>query len=112
MNGCGLLEIHQSDIQALIKLEELHLARNRISVLEQNLFTFNPKITEIDLSDNKIIHVESSVFMSLKILKKLNFKDNPCYSSEKAYDNRFEVLNLALSIQLNCFDKEIYKKEV
>lgn len=108
ITDCNLLEVHQSDLKPFSKLEKLLLNRNQITFLEQDLFKFNPNIIRLGFADNKIVHVESSVFVGLKSLKFLDFRNNPCHSDTA--DTRFNVLNLELSIQLNCHDKETYKK--
>lgn len=109
ITDCKLMEIHQSDLKPYPMLEKMMLSSNHLAYLEHDLFKFNPKITRLSFADNEIVHVESSVFIELKNLKFLNFKNNLCFSGE-ADNNRFEVLNLVLSIQLECFDKELYKK--
>lgn len=108
--SCELKEIHQGNLKPFAQLESLHLSNNKISVLEHDLFKFNPKLVRIRVNGNQISHVESSVFIDLKNLKSLNFINNLCFSDE-ADKNRLDVLNLELSIQLSCFDKEMYKKE-
>lgn len=110
IHSCELKEIHRENLKPFAQLESLHLSNNEISVLEHDLFKFNPKLVRIRVNGNQISHVESSVFIDLKNLKSLNFINNLCFSDE-ADKNRLDVLNLELSIQLSCFDKEMYKKE-
>lgn len=109
ITNCQLKEIHQSDLKPFSKLEKIFVQSNNLAVLEQELFKYNPKIMRMNFADNNIVHVESSVFINLQNLQFLNFNNNPCYS-DYINDNHLSVLNLVLSIQLECFDKEIYKE--
>ncbi|KAL7013046.1 hypothetical protein ACKWTF_015173 [Chironomus riparius] len=98
---CGLLEIHQSDLMHLTRLEYLDLDKNNIEVIEDGLFDFNPSMRFIFFSNNKIFEIHPEVFDHLTKLRYLYMERNQCINMN-ARDSLHGVKDVIKQFKLNC----------
>jgi len=98
---CGLLEIHQSDLMHLTRLEYLDLESNEVEVIEDGLFDYNPSMRFISISYNKIIEVHPEVFDHLTKLMYLYLERNKCISMN-ARNSPSGVKDVIKQIKLKC----------
>lgn len=99
--SCGLLEIHQSDLMYLTRLEYLDLEGNEVEVIEDGLFDYNPSMRFISISYNKIIEVHPEVFDHLTKLMYLYLERNKCINMN-ARDSSSGVKDVIKQIKLKC----------
>ncbi|CAG9810614.1 unnamed protein product [Chironomus riparius] len=105
IDNCNLKEVHQEDLKPFPKLIELHLTSNKLEVLEEDLFDFNPDLEFIHFWDNKIVHIEPNVFDHLSKLSYLYLLYNSCID-KKAKNSTSEVKNVIQAAKSQCINSE------
>ncbi|XP_070508532.1 uncharacterized protein [Chironomus tepperi] len=88
-----LKEIHQMDLMAYPKLNNLFLSSNDIEIIEDGLFDYNLDIEVIIFENTKIFHIGLTVFGNLRKLVTLFLNGNKC-------TNSYSVNNRALSLKV------------
>lgn len=101
----SICEVTQSDFKPFPELKELDMHENKITILEDGLFDFNPKLVFISFSRNKIFRIESKVFHGLINLEYLYLTHNECID-EFAYNDRDLVKFLVTKTKEACNEKE------
>ncbi|XP_070490736.1 uncharacterized protein [Chironomus tepperi] len=71
-------EVSQEDFKPFVNLKELDMHENKITVLEDGLFDYNPKLVFVSFSKNQIYRIGSTVFDNLSNLKYLYLTHNEC----------------------------------
>ncbi|CAG9810392.1 unnamed protein product [Chironomus riparius] len=84
---CGLKVIHQSDLEPFVNLLYFDLSYNSIEVIEEGLFSYNPKLKAVGLWESKIIHIDSKVFDSLNDLSCIWLDNVPCIGFNACEDD-------------------------
>jgi hypothetical protein len=77
-NVAGMKEIHQSDLKQFPRLRFFSLWNNAITVVEQDLFKFNPELEYVHLNGNKITQIHPTVFDHLSKLVMLSLEPSMC----------------------------------
>lgn len=101
-----LREIRQTDLQPFLKLKFINLDRNIITILETDLFKFNPQLKYFSAQNNRILCIESKVFDLLNDLNYLLLSGND-YELENVKNNRTKVINLTKEIKQKCSRSQI-----
>lgn len=101
-------ELHASDLEAFPNLVELDLHENKIRILEDGLFQYNPNMKFISFSNNKIVHIDSNVFDGLNNLIYLYLTANRCIS-RGAYKSSSQVMDVIADVKEFCIDSEYLK---
>jgi uncharacterized phage infection (PIP) family protein YhgE len=105
----GLKAIFKEDLEPFDKLKALWLHVNNIEVLEQDLFSGNPKLEYLNLDNNQIKFIHLTVFENLKNLKILWLYFNTCIVQDVA-NNPSGVLALIQTAKDQCTsDVALYK---
>lgn len=112
----GLLEIRQSDLKTIPKIVHLRLNANKIAVLEDGLFDYNPALVYVDLSFNEIYRIGTKVFDNMKSLQNLNLEGNACVKSSGKYTQVYiedtpdldESLEVAIT---NCSGPDYFRMQ-
>jgi len=86
-----LKEIHQSDLKVFPNLVYFNLGSNRIEVIEEGLFDFNPNLEFVEFYEIRIIHIDPNVFDHLNKLRYFLFSNVLCV--------RQNVFNLTEQVQ-------------
>lgn len=102
IENAGLTRISKDDLrQTEEKLTFLSLRFNKISVIDSDLFIYNPNLATIDLFSNQIKIVGKGAFEILNKLTSMDFEGNSCLS-EEAFNDRMKVLALMQKIVDRC----------
>jgi len=99
----GLRRIAKSNLESMPELMVLWLPKNKIEVIESDLFTFNTKLTRIDFSENNVKHIGTQTFNQLNQLESVNFNSNPCISTNAQGSYGIQILKQQLYL---CQDSE------
>lgn len=114
VNDGNLQEITKHDLEQFgAKLIRLMLSRNRIEVIDADLFEYNKNLETFYIDDNKIKHIETSAFNELKLLNSIDFGPNPCVPQELNDDlttSHSEVFKLIKIVGKECKDPNYYIK--
>jgi hypothetical protein len=100
INDAGMKEIRQSDLKQFPRLRYLYLYKNAITIVERELFKFNPELEHIGLDDNKISQIHPTVFDHLNKLSELSLDLNVCINAYAT--GRSHVVNLLRSVKQEC----------
>lgn len=84
------------------KLKNLWLYDNDITVIQADLFQYNPNLEFINLGDNKVAQVELGAFNGLDKLHTLWLFSNPCRNGIYDDKNRTQLLMQIKEIEANC----------
>jgi Leucine-rich repeat (LRR) protein len=95
------------DLRFLSNLKVLDLETNDLEVLQSNLFTYNPRLTQIILKKNKIKFISANVFASLR-LSVLNLEENLCISEQATNE---AITELRQSVERSCTAPEFLLKK-
>jgi len=106
IENCHLKEIQQSDLKPFGELVLLGLSQNDIEIIEDGLFSFNPKLEDINFSSNRIIHIGTQAFENLNNLIYLILNSNNCID-EQAYDDAKEMARVIKLTKTACKDPTI-----
>ncbi|KAL7012111.1 hypothetical protein ACKWTF_014639 [Chironomus riparius] len=105
IHNCNLMEVHQEDLKPFSKLVQLHLSFNKLEVLEEGLFDFNPDLEFINFWENKIVNIAPNVFDHLSKLSYLYLLSNSCID-KKAENSISEVKNVIQAAKSQCINSE------
>lgn len=106
---CHIEEVHQADLKPFSKLKSLSLENNKIQIVENGLFDFNPQLEIIWLNGNKIFHIGEN---ALKVQGSPTwvFKANDCIDMET--DENIEDLQKLLNhVKYYCQDVNVISVE-
>lgn len=78
IDNSDLVEVSQNDLRDFDKLKILSLRKNKIKIIEKDLFKFNSKLEIIFLDKNEIAFIAPTVFDHLSQLRELDLEDNDC----------------------------------
>jgi len=110
IQDCQLKEIHQSDLKVFPNLVYFHLSGNKIQVIEEGLFDFNPNLVLVAFLETDLIHVDPSVFDHLNKLRYFWFKLVPCVN-QNICDSREKVQEIIKDVKSNCSNSEFLSLE-
>lgn len=72
ISSCGLMSVNKDNFKEFgSSLEVLVLGYNKLTLIDADLFDYNPNLKIIELNYNPIRHIESEFFTNLKSLKSL-----------------------------------------
>ncbi|CAG9811680.1 unnamed protein product [Chironomus riparius] len=98
-----LKEIHQEDLKKYPKLNFLNLSGNKIEIIQDDLFDFNPDL--IVFENMKLIHIGATTFDSLTKLSTFYLGGNPC-TNESSLKDRTATLKVISSLKSSCISSE------
>jgi hypothetical protein len=98
--GAGMKEIHQSDLEQFPRLKCLGLYNNALTIIEQDLFRFNPELEFIALGYNKITQIHPTVFDHLNKLSALWLQSNVCIHALTL--NQLATVSLISRVKQEC----------
>ncbi|KAL7011208.1 hypothetical protein ACKWTF_014159 [Chironomus riparius] len=98
ITNSGLLEISSNNLEPFTNLTVLDLKRNKIEILERNLFKFNQKLKFVDLDENVIKIIDPTAFNGLNSLELPKFGEHQCNNGK---------INLNNLIMTSCWSKEM-----
>ncbi|XP_070505183.1 uncharacterized protein [Chironomus tepperi] len=101
ISRCQLKEIHQSDLKAFPHLVYFNLYDNKIEIIEEGLFDYNPNLEFVGFDERNIIHIDPNVFDHLNKLRYFWFYRVPCVA--KSIDDSKEKVQSAIKVvKSNC----------
>lgn len=92
----GLKRITRNDLRPFGDLKSLSLFGNKLTVLESNLFYFNPKLELISLFKNNLQHVSPNILEGLVHLKSIYLNSNPCINEDATTKEKIEQIKCKL----------------
>lgn len=95
----NLWEISSADLWQFPNLMVLDLQKNKIVSLESSLFAFTPKILTMSFDSNLLYHVGEDLLTSLKFLKSVYIRNNPCINYYAVSGSEIEYLIKNLHIR-------------
>jgi Leucine-rich repeat (LRR) protein len=103
-----LQELHKSDLEPFKNLVEVDFDRNKLKIIEFDLFARNLNLRYISISNNEIEEIEPATFSGLMQLSSLFMHGNKCGRSlNGVFNNRMEVMALVKRIEENgCISSE------
>lgn len=96
----SLITITSKDLQPFPNLTSLSLSRQKIIILDGDLFKYTLKLEYINLSENAIQHIGKDFLKSLTKLTVFDFFSNTCYSYVAYNSTQLEMLKAGL--EKNC----------
>lgn len=105
-----LKEIHQEDLKPFPNLNNLHLTKNDIEIIQKDLFDYNPELEFVIIENAKIVHIVSTVFDNLSKLTNLYLYGNKC-TSQHSFNNRTETISVINSIKQTCIGADYLSLE-
>jgi len=104
--SCELKEIFQLDLRKFPKLVYIQLLGNKIEIIEEGLFAFNPNLEVIGFRDNKLVHIDPNVFDNLSKLSHFWFSNATCvnYFVSNSKAKVREALSL---VKKQCVSSEV-----
>jgi len=96
----NLLQITKNDLKPFPKLEGLWLNGNKISVIERDLFKYNPELILVSFHQNRLLHIDGNVFDSLTKMRYGYFVGNACIN--KQVERRSEINVLIAMFKSQC----------
>ncbi|XP_070502069.1 putative leucine-rich repeat-containing protein DDB_G0290503 [Chironomus tepperi] len=101
ISSCELKEIHQSDLKAFPHLVYFYLYSNKIEIIEEGLFDFNPNLEAVGFEEPNIIHIDPNVFDNLSKLRYFWFRPVPCIA-QFIYDSKEKVQSVLKIVKSKC----------
>ncbi|KAL7014518.1 hypothetical protein ACKWTF_015981 [Chironomus riparius] len=98
-------EIHLEDLKEYPKLTFLNLSGNKIEIIQDDLFDFNPDLEVIVFENMKLIHIGATTFDSLTKLSTFYLSGNPC-TNESSLKDRTATLKVISSLKSSCISSE------
>lgn len=96
----GLKFITKEDLKPFPMLKTLYIIENKLTVIQPDLFEFNPKLTFIELNDNRIRSIAPGTFDAIDDLEELHMTGNVCIS--KGASDRKGVNEVEREILKEC----------
>lgn len=98
-----LKEIHQEDVKPFgQQLEYFQVHNCYITIIEKDLFKFNPNLKAILIDRNRIKYVEGNAFDHLNQLVSLFMERNECIN-ENSKENRQLTLQVISTVKGECY---------
>lgn len=101
IGSAHIYEIHQEDLKPFTNLVLFALQLNKIEVIEEDLFKYNPNLKYISLRDNKIKHIHSKVFDNLPQLVTLRLLDNQCINKDSKLNSTAVTVTIK-HVKIQC----------
>jgi len=102
-----LIRITKNDLKPFPQLKGIWLNNNRLTVIERDLFQYNPQLLIVNFHENKLLHVDSNVFSSLSVLKEVYLDRNLCIDHRVTSKERMHELKVRLE---NCQNAELIRQ--
>ncbi|KAL7011459.1 hypothetical protein ACKWTF_014266 [Chironomus riparius] len=102
--SCQLKEIHQSDLKVFPDLITFSLASNKIEVIEEGLFDFNPNLEFVAFYETEIIHIDPNVFDHLTKLSHIRSFASCFY--QDIFGSEGKVQSNIKVVKSNCTNSE------
>jgi len=107
---CELKEIHQSDLKVFPNLIVFVLDKNKIEVIEEGLFDFNPNLESVGISESYIIHIDPNVFDNLTKLRNFWIYTVPCAYLD-IYNSTKQAQEGIKAVKSNCSSSDFVSLE-
>ncbi|XP_037867203.1 uncharacterized protein LOC119628334 [Bombyx mori] len=76
-SDCGLEEIYDNSLKTFSALSIIHLSNNKLTTINNTVFSHCPKLMEINLAYNMLTTLDPKLFAKNNELAKLNLQGNP-----------------------------------
>lgn len=98
INGKETSELVRDNLKGLQSLKYFSFSRNKIQIIESDLFAENPLMESIYFDGNPIRHVAFNVFDDLKELRTLYMSDTTCINESATIPNAVDLLRFRILV--------------
>ncbi|XP_070505229.1 putative leucine-rich repeat-containing protein DDB_G0290503 [Chironomus tepperi] len=102
---CQLKEIHQSDLKGFPNLIYFYLLYNKIEIIEEGLFDYNPNLEVVGFYESNIIHIDPNAFDNLSKLSYFWFYHVPCVGQDIS-NSKEQVQSAIKVVKSKCTDAD------
>jgi Leucine rich repeat len=100
IQSASLKAVSKDDLQQFPDLRLIYFYNNLLKTLEDDLFSYNPKLQHINFSTNKITKVGPNLLGSLKCLRQAEFSCNICIDQNAQTPS--EIFDLTRNVAMKC----------
>lgn len=100
LDMCKVLKLTKEELKPYPKLQQLFLHRNKLRILEKDLFEFNPDLKYIRISHNMLREIDPMTFANLKALTHVYLSGNEC--TQKDAETQKEIQDMPGTLQSTC----------
>lgn len=99
IGNSSIKQLNKDDLLPYPELELLSFDKNRLEVLDGDLFDYTPSLKWIYFEDNNIVHIVPDLLASLKNLEYVNFSGNICVDEIAESHESINLLTSQLSVK-------------
>ncbi|KAG5667330.1 hypothetical protein PVAND_015313 [Polypedilum vanderplanki] len=103
LHRCKVLKLNKDDLKPYPKLVYLMLLKNKLRVIEKDVFEYTPDLKYIDIGFNMIKEIVPGAFDNLKNLNELHLLTNECIQKEAS--DRTAVVKFIEELKEKCIVK-------
>ncbi|KAG5667710.1 hypothetical protein PVAND_015681 [Polypedilum vanderplanki] len=103
LHRCKVLKLNKDDLKPYPKLVYLLLLKNKLRVIEKDVFKYTPDLKYIDIGFNMIKEIVPGAFDNLKNLNELHLLTNECIQKEAS--DRTAVVKFIEELKEKCIVK-------
>lgn len=99
VGNSSIRQLSKDDLKPFPELELLSFDKNKLEVLDGDLFDYTPSLKWIYFEDNNIVHIAPDLLASLKNLEFIDISGNICVDEIVQSHESINLLTLQLSVK-------------